>query len=173
MADYCSRVPQEDFALDLQTLGEMYNGALIVVERNIGQNVLSTLQKQLLYGNIYLHKDWWKEQKKVVYVPGWPTNVRTRPHCLNSLKSLVFHAPEFIHSERFVNEALTFVWTAKSTAKLGGGRVPKAQTGCHDDIVMAAAMASIGRDFMLGLYDPIEAPSQSYGDTGAEEDQMG
>lgn len=173
MADYASRVPQEDFAIDLQVLGEMYNNALVIVERNIGQNVLSTLQKQLLYGNVYLHKDWWKEQKKVVLVPGWPTNVRTRPHCLNSLKALVFNASEFIHSERFVDEALTFVWTARNTAKLGGGRVPKAQQGCHDDMVMAGALASIGRDFVNGLYDPIESPSSRYGDTGAEEDKMG
>lgn len=173
VADYKSRVPQEQFAEDLVALGEQYNLATVAVERNIGQTTILTMQRQFLYGNLYYHLDWWKEgkAKSAVKVPGWPMNVRFRPLALNKLKELIHEAPEFVYSERWVNEAFNFVWTASKKNTLGGGRKPAAQLGAHDDLVMASSIAAIVRLILLGSFDPLSAPSEKYGDTGEPEEE--
>ncbi len=164
MADYRSRVPQEQFAMDLVTMAEMYNSGMIAVERNIGQFVINQVQRQLLYGNIYMHKDWWKEQKQIIPVPGFPMNIRFRPLALNRLKEMIQEAGELFHSERFVDEALTFVWTATKKEQIGGARKPQAIPGAHDDLVMAGAVAAAVRSVLLGHLDPIISPSEAYGE---------
>jgi len=172
MAGYRSILPPEDFAVDLVDLAQMYNNAEIAVERNgPGGTVLTCLRDQLMYGNVYMHREWLKErskgstpnQGKAVLVPGYPTNVRTRPMALNRLSAAVRERPEFIYSEDFVNQALTFIWRTTSRNNQFGKRVPQGAEGCKDDIVMAAAIAEYCRNVRLGYLDPIEAPSERYG----------
>lgn len=169
VACYKSRVPPEEFAVDLTDLGTMYNMALVAVERNgPGGTVNITLQRQCLYGNIYMHREWWKEGKKIILQPGWPTNLRFRPIALNKLAAMVRDAPELWHSERFIDEALTFIMAPTAKKQLGGGRKPQGAPGCHDDTVMARSVAAIVRLILLGYFDTIESPSEGYGDTGEE-----
>jgi hypothetical protein len=172
MACYKSRVPPEEFAVDLVDLGEMYNMALVAVERNgPGGTVNITLQRQCLYGNVYLHREWWKEGKKVILQPGWPTNVRFRPIALNKLAAMVRDAPDLWHSERFIDEALTFIMAPTKKKELGGGRKPQGAQGCHDDTVLCRSVAAIVRLVLLGYFDTIESPSERYGETGEETDE--
>lgn len=171
MAVYHSLVPPEDFAVDLVDLAQQYNNAEIAVERNgPGGSVLTCLRNQLMYGNLYKHKEWFKEQAKAIFVAGYPTNVRTRPMALNRLAAAVRERPEFIYSEDFVNEALTFVWRTTSKNNQFGKRIPQGAQGCKDDIVMAAACAEYCRNVRLGYLDPLETPSERYGQVEAEED---
>lgn len=171
VAVYRSTLPPEDYAQDLVDLAQMYNGAQLAIERNgPGGSVILAVQKQLLYGNIYYHKEWYRDRKQVIPVAGYPTNLRTRPIALNRVASAIRNSPELIHSEDFVNECLTFVWRASKNQKMGGKRVPQGAEGCHDDIVMAMAAAEYCRNVLLGGMDPIEIPSERYGDTGEEEE---
>lgn len=171
-AVYRSHLPPEDYAQDLVDLAQMYNNAQLAIERNgPGGSVILAVQRQLLYGNIYYHKEWYRERKQVVPVAGYPTNLRTRPLALNRVAAAIRMAPEFIHSEDFVNECLTFVWRASSKQKMGGKRVPQGAEGCHDDIVMAMAAGEYCRNVLLGGLDPIEIPSERYGQEEAEEDE--
>src|SRR6266403_218643 len=171
-AVYRSHLPPEDYAQDLVDLGQMYNNAQLAIERNgPGGSVILAVQRQLLYGNIYYHKEWYRERKQVIPVAGNPTNLRTRPLALNRVAAAIRMAPEFIHSEDFVNECLTFVWRASSKQKMGGKRVPQGAEGCHDDIVMAMAAGEYCRNVMLGGLDPIEIPSERYGQEDADEDE--
>jgi hypothetical protein len=172
-AVYRSHLPPEDFAQDLVDMAIMYNNAQLAIERNgPGGSVILAVQKQLLYGNIYYHKEWYRERKMVIPMAGYPTNLRTRPIALNRVAAAIRTAPEFIHSEDFVNEALTFVWRASNKQKMGGKRVPQGAEGCHDDIVMAMAAGEYCRAVMLGGLDPVEIPSERYGQVDAEEDEQ-
>lgn len=187
VASYRSKQPPEEFAQDLVTLAEQYNMALIAPERNgPGGNVILTLNRHLLYGNVYMHKEWVKERAgvgKVLPVAGFPTNQRTRPIALNKLAAMVRDAPEFWHDETFVNEALNFLWTSKARASRGvmtpggisalvlGPRIPQGAPGCHDDTVMARAIAAYVRLVQLGYMDPIVTASEKYGDIGDETEE--
>jgi hypothetical protein len=163
MAAYSSSLPPEDLATEAVDIAREYNNATICPERNNhGGAFILTVQRQLLYGNIYYHKEWYRERKQVVEVAGFPTNVRTRPIALNRVAQWVRDTPEFLVDEQFVDQALTFVRNKKN------GK-PEAQKGCHDDDVSARWVAAYCRMVLLGYFDPVEAPSEKYGETAEEE----
>jgi hypothetical protein len=58
---------------------------------------------------------------------------------LNALRSVIKNQPEAIRSRDIIDEQRTFVW-------LDSGRRAEAQSGCHDDLVMAAAGAFLLRE---------------------------
>jgi len=164
-AAYSSVLPPEDFAQDLVDLAEMYNRAQIAPERNgPGQTVILAITRQLLYGNIYMHKEWHKEKKTVIPIAGFPTTPRTRPIACNRLGAMLREAPEFWHDEEAINECLTFVWMATNKTQFGGKRTPQGAQGCKDDRVAARWVAAYCRLVGLGYLDPIEVPSERYGD---------
>lgn len=163
MASYRSRVPPEDFGYELAAIGAAYNGALMCIERNgPGGSVILTLERQLLYPNMYFHREWFREggKRKIVPVIGFPTNVKTRPAALNDLATLVREGPELFHDKVFIDEALSFVRDEKG--------VPHGQEGCHDDTVMARAIAAYCRLVSLNYRDPVRDLSEGY-DDGEEE----
>lgn len=159
VASYRSRVPPEEFGYELADIGASYNNALICVERNnSGGSVILTLERQLLYGNIYYHKEWYRDaqgQRKVIALAGFPTNVKTRPMALNELAKLVRDGPELWKDRVFVDEALTFIYNDKGK--------PEHQPSKWDDTVLARAICSACRLVALGYFDPLQAGSQAYG----------
>lgn len=172
MAAYTSKLPPEEFSQDLLDLAQLYNDALVCPERNgPGQSVILTLSRHLLYGNIYMHREWHRERKLVIPVMGFPTTPRTRPIALNKLAAMLRDAPELWHDEQFVNQCLTFVWTSTNKTKMEGPRKPAAAQGCHDDDVSARWVAAYCRLVALGYLDPVDTPSEHYGDTGEPEEQ--
>jgi hypothetical protein len=171
-AAYSSVLPPEDFAQDLVDLAQMYNNAMLAPERNgPGQSVILTIQRQLLYGNLYMHKEWWRERKQVILVAGFPTSMRTRPIALNKLAASIRNSPEFWHDEESVDEMLTFVWMSSNRTQFGGKRVPQGAMGCKDDRVAARWVAEYCRLVSIGYLDPIETPSERYGDYGEPEEE--
>jgi len=161
MASYRGRVPPEEFAYELADIGRDYNDALIAVERNVGGSVIITLERECLYPNVYYHRDWNKERKKVIPVAGLPMNRLTRPVALNLLRRFVDDAPEMIRDLRFVGEALTFTRDEKGK--------PVAQPGAHDDTVFARALAYYAREVDLGHRDPVFAGAEEYGEEDESE----
>lgn len=180
VAAYRSKQPPEQVAEDVIALAERYNNALLGIERNgPGASVIIHAQKHLRYGNIYYHKEWFREKKtasgSIGYAAGWPTNVRTRPISLNKLAMMLREAPEFWHDLTFVTEALNFVWRPKSRGNAAlaiGPRIPQGAPGVNDDTVMARAIAAMVRLVQLGYWDPIDSPSERYGDMEEPEDEM-
>ncbi len=156
MASYRSRIPAQDFAMDLAELGKYYNDAMIAPERSSeGGAVVMMLAGECQYGNIYKHKDWWKRGKKVLMeFEGFPMNLKTRPIALNALNSMVLEEPHLFYCKQFITEALTFVRDEKG--------VPGGQLGCHDDTVMALAIAHMVRRVQLGWWVPWKAMSETY-----------
>lgn len=171
-ASYRSKLPPEDFALDVVDLGHLYNDAMIAVERGMaadsggdGGTVIMTIKNQK-YMNLYKHKEHWKDRKKkqggsFLVQDGLPMSGRTRPIALNKFKFIVDNYPELIHDKRTIEQCLVFVRNEK-------GR-PEASPGNHDDDVMSNAIAQLCRQAVLGNYDPLISQAEKYGATPSEE----
>ena len=172
MAAYRSKLPPEDFALDLVDLGALYNNATIAVERGTaadaggdGGTVIMTIKNQK-YMNLYKHKEHWKDKRKkqtgqFMIQDGLPMTGRTRPIALNKFKFIVDNYPELIHDKRTIEQCLVFTRNEK-------GR-PEASPGNHDDDVMCNAIGQLCRHAILGNYDPLISQAEKYGSTPSEE----
>ena len=174
VAAYRDQCIPEELGWDISMLGKRYNDALVAVERNEdGGAVILTLEVACMYMNLYKHRDWWKkdwrkssktpvnsggESGKIREILGWPTTKKTRPIALNRLRHFITESPELIYDIGLVEECLTFT---RNPDKRGR---PEASKGCHDDRVMAAAIALATRQIRLGYLVP-EAlpPKEKYG----------
>lgn len=178
VARYRAHIIPEYYGWDLADLGSRYNNALIAVERNEdGGAVIMTLEVACLYMNIYKHIDWTRRDKKkrlqkgmtqgdqfrMRELPGFPTTNKTRPLALNRLRYAITESPHLIHDLRFIDECLTFV---RDQDKKGR---PAAAPGCHDDLVMAGAIAQYARHVKLGYLVPeAQPPREKYGEIPKE-----
>jgi hypothetical protein len=110
------------------------NFPTIAVERNVGSATLYVL-KQLNYTNLFRMPNSFTtqyEEKTENY--GWVTSSSTRPKMLDDLALAIRQRSIKIPSKILVDELFTFVRHEK-TGK------PQAEIGCHDDLVMALAIA--------------------------------
>lgn len=151
VAFYRAHVSPEDFADHIRQATDLYWQPLVSIERNPGgggESVLLTLRSQFGYGNIYEHKEWDKDRKNVLAIPGLPMTEPNRILALNRLGQEIRTESWKFHDPVFLQEAMTFV--RKPNGK------PEAAPGCHDDTVMAAAGAHLVRWISLSYYDPLQ-----------------
>jgi hypothetical protein len=129
-AEWQARMPVRETARVVQRVGSLYPGAVVAVERNNhGSGLLAHLEGSAL--NIYMHHG----------IAGWPTTTWTRPMMIERVgMALAEHAGLF-QSERLLRECRSFV-------RLANGKAGAA-SGCHDDCVMAMAVALSVRAEML------------------------
>ncbi len=73
---------------------------------------------------------------------------------MNSLNRVVLEEPELFYCKQFISEALTFVRDEKG--------IPAGQAGCHDDTMLALAIAHQVRRILLGWWVPSQAKSEVY-----------
>lgn len=125
------RIDPDLFADQLEMLGTWYNEALIAVEENNhGLTVLNKLKQN--YYNLYYrtsHNKLTDETKKEL---GWYTSEQTKKIAIDNLARLIREKRLGIKSKRFIQECMTYV--------IEDDGKTNAQTGSHDDIVMAAAI---------------------------------
>lgn len=139
VASLRGRFSPAHWAEQLATLCRWYNTAYLVPEAN--ENGLAVIEHllrleypiQALYrrrpmpdsrGPVALHE------------LGWWTDTRTRPQLVNTLGNAIREQSVLIRKANTLQECLTFIY--KATGK------PEAQSGCHDDEVIALALAVIG-----------------------------
>jgi hypothetical protein len=155
MAAYCAHVRPEELAYDLDELGRYYNTAVIAVERTgDGGTCILTLQGECKYPAVYKHKEWWKRERKIIEVEGFPTTPKTRPIALNFLNKHLCEHPEHVWDVQFLNEALVFVRDPKGK--------PCASPGAHDDRVSARWIAHAVRMALLNYWVPYQGKSEGY-----------
>jgi len=131
-AEFAGHVAGLELARKAAELANYYNNAWLVVERNNhGCGVLAYLESDCRYGRIY------EQEGK----PGWLTNSSSRPRALGELAAEIARVPQNFQSARFLAECRSFVRTPR------GGMA--AQSGTHDDRVMAMAIALATRKEIL------------------------
>ena len=127
-------IGEDLFAEQLYCLGIYYHTALIGVEINYSTEPTRILRRELGYPNLYYREVLTTEVKdKSVLELGFETTQRTRPIIIAKLVAFIRkHADMEVHEDTLL-ELLTFV-------KKKNGR-QEAQEGCHDDLVIALAIA--------------------------------
>jgi hypothetical protein len=127
-----------EFAHVLSGVAQRFSGVngypLMAVERNgHGAAVLSELYRHLNYPALYSHEAFDRRRQTRERRLGWHTNSASRPIMINDLVHAVNKSYIHIRDPELLAECLTFVKNRKGRAE--------AQLGCHDDRVMAAAIA--------------------------------
>ena len=122
------RVEPDVFAGKVALLSEMFNNAPISVENNNhGALVINVLRKEYPHLQVLTSP----------YTPGEygiRTTVRTKPLLIGHLRRLLSQGDLIIHSQELASQLSTYI--EHENGKLG------AEEGCHDDAVMALAMAT-------------------------------
>jgi hypothetical protein len=93
----------------------------------------------LRYPRLFWHREFNKRTKRVTKTLGWITNSETRRPMLDELAQLVRSQKLEVPSKDIIREMMTFV--------LHDDGKPAAEEGCHDDRVIALAIAvQMGRE---------------------------
>ena len=143
VAEVWGHVVPEVFADQIRLLGKWYacgppnsrQPALVGVERNhsSGQTVLRLLREHHHYVPLHWAREINYLTKQVTRRVGWVTSAETRMPMLDELGQKVRQAQIFVPGKDAVREMVTFVvWE--------NGK-PAAEEGCHDDRVIALAIA--------------------------------
>jgi len=120
------------YARDLYCLGKYYNNALLAPEANFSTYPIKELER-LGYTNMYVRQgeDTYTGRLKQSF--GFRTDKVTRPLIIAGLVEIMREHPELVNDVDTLYEMLTFVRNEK-------GR-PEAQSGAHDDLIMALGIA--------------------------------
>lgn len=120
------------FGMELIKLAKYYNEAYLGVENN--NHGLTTLNaiKRAEYWNIYFSKSFDRVADKITQKIGWTTSIRTKPLMIDKLAEFVREMYLGIYSDEIISEMFTYV--------IEDDGKTNAQTGCHDDAVMACAI---------------------------------
>lgn len=138
--------PVEVYAQKLDELGYRYNNALLAVERNNhGLSVITSLTNgtaherwtgaRVDYNNLYHYKPEAAPGFRQMKIPGWHTNLQTKPLMIDSLLRGLREENGFLpRSQQFLREATDFEVNEDGN-KMG------APSGRHDDAVISRAIA--------------------------------
>ena len=128
------QVMDEDlYAEQVYCLGKYYHNALIGIEINYSRQPMRLLSQKYGYQNLYLRERVDAISSKVVMDYGFETNRATKPVIISELVELMRVNPLIECDIPTLKEMTTFV--RKDNGKL------EALDGCHDDLVMATAIA--------------------------------
>lgn len=122
----------DEYTRQMYCLGKYYNNALLGIETNFDTYPIKELLR-LGYEKQYVREKEDTYTNKTQKAYGFKTDKITRPLILSMLQSIVNDHIELINDKETLEEMLVFVRNEK-------GR-PEAQEGCHDDLVMALAIA--------------------------------
>jgi len=132
-AEFAGHMGGLELARLVTGLAEEYNGGWLVVERNNhGSGVLALAETACKYGRIYRQGG----------QAGWLTTSVSRPAMIGRLDAALVDEPERFQSRRLLAECRSFV-------RLANGH-SGAQSGAHDDRVMAMAIALAARAELVG-----------------------
>jgi hypothetical protein len=132
-AEFAGHVGGLELARLVTELAAEYNGAWLVVERNNhGSGVLALAETVCKYTHIYCQGG----------QAGWLTTSMSRPAMIGRLEAALVEEPERFQSRRLLAECRSFVRLPNGTSG--------AQSGTHDDRVMAMAMGLAAREELAG-----------------------
>jgi len=132
-ASWHGHIDPDLFGIELVKLGKFYNDAYLGIERNNhGHATIRSVLRQE-YWNIYYQKTYEKVTDSVTQKVGWLTNSKTKPLMIDKLTEFIREKWIGMPWDTLVSECMTYV--KQDDGKTG------AQSGSHDDTVMATAIA--------------------------------
>lgn len=138
-AMFRGKISPQDFGDQVYWTGRYYNTAKVAVETQggWGDAVLARLRDGFLgrpvYSNLYRHVDSTKGKRPIAEKYGIPMSQTTRPWVLGHLWKHLRNRRDHKLPADMTSELGTFVYRETKPS-------PRAQDGCHDDIVMADAI---------------------------------
>lgn len=126
-------IDEDLYAEQVYCLGKYYNDALIGIEINYSRQPTRILQKKYDYPNLYMRERFDSAFDKTVKDYGFETTPKTKPIIVGELVTLMRQDPTIEPDVSTLKEMTTF--TKKANGKT------EALDGCHDDLVMACAIA--------------------------------
>ena len=136
-AEFAGHVGGLELARFVTGLAAEYNGAWLIVERNNhGSGVLALSETACKYERIY------QQGGRRGVQDGWLTNRVTRPAVIARLEAALVEEPEIFQSRRLLGECRSFVRQPNGNSG--------AQSGTHDDLVMAMAIGLAARSELAG-----------------------
>lgn len=140
------------FATILERLGRYYNEAFIIPENNAhGILTCVRLGKDLAYPNIYMVSEIDKLTDRESVQLGFRTTVKTKPMIIDQLRAAARDGELELNDRTTIQEMLTYIVTESGAME--------AEQGCHDDCVMALALAN---HVHQGRFTPIEVTDDFY-----------
>jgi hypothetical protein len=147
VAEYRGKCKVLDYVKVVKVMAAQYPGLIVIESNSYGNQVVEQLNNSEFAHMIYKEK---RGVKKESLLPGLSTNSKTRPLMIDALYSYISQYPESVKSERLALEIAGLVTKTS-------GRV-EADTGCHDDLVLATSVVMYVRK-----YDPpLLIDSQEY-----------
>jgi hypothetical protein len=133
------------FATLLAKLGELFNWALIAPENNNhGILTVNKLHKDLAYPYVYTEVVVDKMTDEETIKIGFGTNVKTKPLIIDKLRAAMRDGEIEMTDPTTVREMLTYIVTENGAME--------AEKNCHDDCVMALAIANHVHE---GNFEPV------------------
>lgn len=155
VAKFRGQVDPHYYADILEALGYLFNTARIAVEfNNHGILPNSRLWRDKAYPNLYVREVYDKTTDQVKEEVGFYTDVKTRPLIIDQLRESIRSREMDLTDKDTIRELTTFV-ADPDTGKI------EADVGCHDDCVMALAIAN---HVHAGCWEPIESTDDLYFD---------
>jgi hypothetical protein len=142
------------FATVLNALGFFYNTAKIVVEsNNHGILTCTRLGKDMAYPDFYTQTVYDKLDDKETITLGFTTNTKTKPLVIDQLRASLREREMKLNDRTTIEELMTFIVTETGNME--------AEQGCHDDCVMALALANHIHE---GVFTPVVSTDDYYFD---------
>lgn len=126
------RFEEDTYAKQLICLGRYYNNALVGVETNFSTYPVKLMDK-MGYRSLYVREVEDEFDGRIRHAFGFRTTAITRPVIIAELIAAMREGVGKIHDTDTLEEMLTFV--------RGDNLRPEAESGAHDDTVMALAIA--------------------------------
>lgn len=135
VAELRGQIPVERFTDLSIALGKAYNTALWAIEADMGYGHTAIMRAKETYSNLFRRNanDGASVSERKIKKYGWSTNGRTKPAMITGLNEAFNERLLQVGSKVLINECMTY------KEDEDGGM--NAASGCHDDTVIAAAIA--------------------------------
>jgi len=132
VAMWHGHIDPDMFGMELIKLGKYYNYAYIGVENNNHGLTTLSIMKREEYWNLFFTKTYDRISDTITQKLGWSTNAKTKPLMIDKLAEFIREMYIGIYSDLIISEAFTYI--------IEDNGKTNAQTGCHDDTIMACAI---------------------------------
>lgn len=155
VAKWHGHIDPDVYADELVRIGKYYNTALIVPEKNNHGFTTINKLKKLNYFNVFMREKYDHHTDKTTKEIGFWTDRKTKPLIIDHMASLIRENQLKTKDRALISECITYIREDDGATN--------AQEGCHDDLVMASAIALfVLSNFISDYFDQFEDNALSH-----------